>query len=608
MAQEFGAKAQGRGARRNGRIGLAGMTLALLSACGGGGGEAVQETATATGGGLTGQTETAAAANNLPPTRAEAFRLLTQASFGPTEASLAQVTTQGLNGWIDGQLALPATAAHLPRWRATTKALQATQPGTYAGPQEVVHSFYQQALGANDQLRQRVAYALSEIFVVSTNDLGGERGEAQADFQDMLARNAFGNYRTLLQDVAAHPAMGLYLSHIKNRKADNRGRLPDQNFAREVMQLFSIGLYQLNADGSPRLGTNGLPIETYSASDIEGMAAVFTGFSFGGADTSTQRFFGQAGYRDVNRLARPMQGYPQFHTMTEKRFLGAVVPAQAVADPAASLRVAMDTLFNHPNVGPFIGRQLIQRLVTSQPSPAYVARVAAAFNNNGLGTRGDMKAVVRAVLTDYEARSAVPALGSGYGKLREPVLRLTAFLRAFQAKSESGKVLMTFTDDPATTLGQTPFRSPGVFNFYRPGHVPSSGEASALGMTVPELQTTSESSVAGYANYMLSAVANGVGPRGTVNGVTRPDLQPNYTAEMALAEQPAALTNLVLSRLLPEVPAGLASEITATVSTIAVPLPNKKGTNGNAIALAKRQRVYAAILLALVSPEFIVQK
>lgn len=587
------------------RRSLAALSVVLLSACGGGGQDPVAEAASVAS---PARASALGAPQNLP-TRTEAFRLLTQASFGPTEASLSQVSTLGLSGWVEQQLALPPVPAHRTRWLAATKVVKAGNPNLTAGPDEVSNSFYQQALLADDQLRQRVAFALSEIFVVSLNVLNGERSEAAADFHDMLGRNAFGNFRTLLQDVAMHPAMGIYLSHVKNRKADNYGRVPDQNFAREVMQLFSIGLHELNADGSLKLDASGRSIDTYDASDIEGLSAVFTGFSYGGADTSNQRFYNQVGYRDVNRHARPMQGYPQFHAMTPKQFLDVTIATQTVANPQASLAVALDRLYQHPNVGPFIGRQLIQRLVTSAPTPAYVARVSAVFNNNGSGVRGDMKAVIRAILNDTEARSATAAAAPAYGKLREPVLRLTAFLRAFKAKSDSGKVQMTVTDDPATALGQSPLRSPGVFNFFRPGYIPDGGEAAALGLTLPEMQITSESSVAGYANYMMGVVSKGAGLRVTTPAGTRPDLQPDYSAEMLLADKPADLVQSVLNRLLPSTaPVALSSEITAAVSSITIPALNKTGSNTKAIETAKRNRVHTAVLLAVVSPEFVVQK
>lgn len=542
------------------------------------------------------------------PSRAEAFRLATQASFGPTEPLLTQIQTVGAPAWVDAQLAMPATSTHLPRWRAATAKAKAQDANAVASPNELISSFYERALNADDQLRQRAAFALSQIFVVSLTDLADERAEALADFQDMLARNAFGNFRTLLQDVSTHPAMGLYLSHIKNRKGDPlTGRQPDQNYAREVMQLFSIGLYQLRSDGSVVLDGAGNPVESYSANDIAGLSQVFTGFSWGGPDQQSQRFWGSAGYLDANRFAMPMQGYARFHEQGAKSFLGTGVAAQGVADPAASLKVAMDTLFNHPNVGPFIGRQLIQRLVTSHPSPAYVGRVAAVFNDNGLGVRGDMKAVFKAVLLDEEARSTAVAQQERYGKLREPVLRLTAYLRAFGAKSDSGMVYVGQTDDVTSQLSQTPWRSPSVFNFYRPGYVPPGGEAAALGLTLPEMQITSEGSTAGYANFIVNAVDRGVGLKGADGKAARPDLQVNLSHEITLADNPEALLALVQTRLLPG-PASstLSSETLAAINSVTIPVP--KGNNAAAIENAKRHRVLTALTLTLVSPEFIVQK
>ncbi|MFO1338035.1 MAG: DUF1800 domain-containing protein [Burkholderiaceae bacterium] len=614
---------------------LALAALLSLSACGGGGGgESTTETAAGNGGGgatstgstggsggttssgdTSGDTGGTAGADgggqqaNAGTTRADAFRLLTQASFGPTEAEVARTTALGAAGWVDEQLAMPAKAnLHLARWDADDAAAKARNARDTAGAPSVVSSFYKQALTADDQLRQRVAFALSEIFVVSLADLGSERARAVASWDDMLARDAFGNFRTLLQDVSMHPAMGLYLSHLKNRKEDPLlGRVPDQNFAREVMQLFTIGLVQLNPDGSPRLDQNGATIDTYGIADIEGLSSVFTGFSWYGPDTLNSRFAGST--QDANRLVKPMQGYPQYHSVLEKRFLGATVAAQGAPDPSASLKVAMDTLFAHPNVGPFIGRRLIQRLVTSAPSPAYVGRVAAVFNNNGSGVRGDLKAVVRAILLDDEARSPTVAAGPQFGKVREPVLRLTAFLRAFGAKSDSGQVLMTFTDDPGTTLAQTPLRAPSVFNFWRPGYVPPGGEAAGLGMTLPEMQRTDESSVAGYANYMLLAVPKGVGQRGVDGKAARPDLQPNYAALAPLAMDPAALVDKAGALLMGDgMNASLRAELVSAVTSITVPALKADGSNKALVDKAKANRVWAATAMVLLSPEFIVQK
>ena len=616
---------------------LALAALLGLSACGGGGGGDTSTntdtvagtdsgsgngtgTDTGTGGdsgGTTSGTDTGGVAGvdgggqqgGYGTTRADAFRLLTQASFGPTEAELTRTMALGAAGWVDEQLAMaPKANVHLARWDADDAAAKARNAKDTAGAPSVVSSFYKQALMSDDQLRQRVAFALSEIFVVSLADLASERARAVASWNDMLARDAFGNFRTLLQDVSMHPAMGLYLSHLKNRKEDPLlGRVPDQNFAREVMQLFTIGLVQLNPDGSPKLDAHGATIDTYGIADIEGLSSVFTGFSWYGPDTLNSRFAGSS--QDPARLVKPMQGYPQYHSVLEKRFLGATVAAQGAPDPSASLKVALDTLFAHPNVGPFIARRLIQRLVTSAPTPAYVGRVAAVFNNNGSGVRGDLKAVVRAILLDDEARSSTVAAGSQFGKVKEPVLRLTAFLRAFGVKSDSGQVLMTYTDDPGTALAQTPLRAASVFNFWRPGYVPPGGEAASLGMTLPEMQLTDESSVAGYANYMLLAVPKGVGQRGLDGKAARPDLQPNYSVLAPLATDPAGLVDKAGSLLLSDgVNAGLRSELVTAVSSITIPALKPDGSNKALVDKAKANRVWAATAMLLLSPEFIVQK
>jgi hypothetical protein len=280
-----------------------------------------------------------------------------------------------------------------------------------------------------------------------------------------------------------------------------------------------------------------------------------------------------------------------------------------MANPSASLKAALDTLFVHPNVGPFISRQLIQRLVTSSPSPAYVGRVAAVFNNNGSGVRGDMKAVFRAILLDSEARSATVAAGSKYGKVKEPIIRLTNALRAFGAKSASGKVLMTFTDDPGLQLGQTPLRSPSVFNFYRPGYVPAGGEAAALGMTLPEMQITSETSVAGYANYMITAVKSGVGQRGVDGKAATRDLQMSYTVLLPLATNPTALVDKVNARYFgAPVNSALRNELINAVTSITVPALKPDGSNKAWVDKAKANRVMTAVAMPLVTPEFIVQK
>jgi len=608
------------------------LLLSLLAACGGGGApgesttagspdanaQAATAPATVTTAATAGTPSAAVAAAVVvakpaaatPATHADAFRLLTQASFGPTDADVAKVMASGTAAWVDAQLALPSSSAYLKRWDAMEAATHLKNPSGSTGQSPISSQFFQQAIAGPDQLRERVGFALSQIFVVSTQAMSGDRARLVASYLDMLDNDALGNYRTLLQDVAMHPAMGVYLSSLKNAKENlATGQVPDQNFAREIMQLMSIGLVQLNADGTPKMGAGGATIETYTPDDIVGLSKVFTGFSWGGADTSTARFMGNAKVQDANRFALPMQAYPQFHSTSAKSFLGVTVAAQATPDPALSLKTALDTLFNHPNVGPFIGRQLIQRLVTSHPSDAYVARVAAVFADNGHGVRGDLKAVVRAILLDAEARNPAAAAGDAYGKVREPLLRVTAWLRAFGAKSDSGAALVSNTDDPGLALGQTTGRSASVFNFYRPGYIAPDTETGARRLTMPELQITTETSVAGYVNTMSTAVAKGFGLFGLYGTAPRRDLQVDYAAAQAAAGSSAGLVDLVTARLLGDgVADAYKAQIRTAVDSIAVPVLKAGGANQAQVTAALQNRVYAAVLLTLASPEFIVQK
>jgi uncharacterized protein (DUF1800 family) len=587
----------------------------LLAACGGGGGSGGSEggeslSGTGDAGGATGAGGTGGitpAAAEMPGSREQAARFLTQATFGPTEADVDRVMAVGYAAWIDEQLAKPATS-HRANWEAADAAIKAANPSSSAGQDQVLESFWRQALTGEDQLRQRFVYALSQIFVISMQDSSvGDNPRAVAAWLDMLGERSQGNYRNLLEAVSRHPLMGMYLSHIRNQKADARtGRVPDENYAREVMQLFSIGLVELNPDGSARTSGN-VPLETYAAADVAGLAKVLTGWSWDCPEwPDNSCFFGGSanGNSDPDRSFKSMQGYPQYHSVEEKKFLGTLIAAQTKSDPQASLTAALDVLAAHPNVGPFIGRQLIQRLVTSNPSPQYVAAVAAAFKSSG----GDMKAMLKAVLMHPEARR----MSATDGKLREPVLKLSAFLRAFGFRSDTGNFRVGNTDNAGTALGQTPMRSPSVFNFYRPGYVPPGTEAAASTLAVPELQIAHETSAAGYVNFMRDNIASGVGQfNNTVNGVAlnRRDLQADFSAEVALADQPAALVERINAKLMGGgMPAELKAEIQGAIEKIAIPVLNSTGSNQAQVNSAKRARVNATIFLAVISPEYQVQK
>ena len=572
----------------------------LLVACGGGSGGSASVGGGGGGGG---------SSPEVPASRDAAARFLTQATFGPTETDTDRVMAIGYAAWIDEQFAKPAFA-HRAAWEAAdaaAKAADPTNPDASAGQSGSINAFWKAAVTGDDQLRQRVAYALSQIMVISMQDgTVGDNPRAVSAYFELLADKGLGNYRDLLEGVALHPMMGVYLSHLRNQKADARtGRVPDENFAREVMQLFSVGLHELNADGSAKLNA-GSRIDTYSSVDIGGLARVFTGWSWDcpGWPANNCFFSGSlSGVSDPDRWFKPMLGYTQYHSGEVKTFLGKTIAAQTTADPKASLKEALDTLAAHPNIGPFIGKQLIQRLVGSNPSPAYVSAVATAFVDNGRGQRGDMKQVVKTILMHPEAR----AMSNNSGKLREPVLRLSAFLRAYKFNSDSGEYRVGNTDNPGTSLGQTPLRSPSVFNFYRPGYLAPGTQATAAGLVVPEMQIVHETTAAGYVNYMRDNVGSGVG---SFNGAAnRREMQGDFTAELALADKPAELVALANRKLMfGSMPAALASEIEGAVASIVIPALNAGGSNQAAIDSAKRNRVNTALFLSLVSPEFQVQR
>ncbi|HEY8879072.1 MAG TPA: DUF1800 domain-containing protein [Roseateles sp.] len=536
----------------------------LLSACGGGG-----------GGSDTGPDSTPTASPPpppppAPPTDAEAARFLAQAGFAATAADIATVKASGYAAWLDAQFALPVTEGHFDWMVARGYAVDANR-NSFAG---LDNTLWRKLMSAPDTLRQRVVLALSEIFVISMSGLSVQwRGLMGAAYVDLLEQHAFGNYRQLLEAVSLSPGMGVYLAMRGNQKEDPKtGRVPDENYAREVMQLFSIGLVQLNADGSPKLGSDGKPLETYTQTQITDLARVFTGWDYDGASST-----------DPAYVRKPMVNNPARFSTGAKKVLDVDIPS--TADGVAAMKTALDTLANHPNVGPFIGRQLIQRLVASHPSAAYVGRVAAVWANNGSGVRGDLKAVVRAVLLDSEARSV--STGPSAGKLREPVLRLLQWGRSFNAASPTGLWNIGDTTNPATRLGQSPLRSGSVFNFFRPGYVPPGSTLGSNGITVPEFQLCNESTVAGYLNFLQTAIASGIG-----------EVKAGYTAELALAaDAPALVADLALRLGGGGIAAGTQATVATAVATISA------GTDAG-----KLNRVQAAILMLMASPEYLIQK
>jgi uncharacterized protein (DUF1800 family) len=524
-----------------------------------------------------------------------ASRFLAQATFGATTAEINNVAAIGQAAWLETQFSKPQTK-HLPSIVAYQNTLA---PDLQRGQTAFLWSLWKTFTTADDQLRQRMAYSLSQILVISLNsNLSFSYPRGPGNYLDMLGEKAFSNYRDILESVTYSPMMGIYLSSLRNSKENpTTGATPDENYAREVMQLFTIGLYQLNQDGTWKLDANGKPIETYTNADITGLAKVFTGLSWGGPDTSDNRFNGRAIGADPNRDIIPMQAYNNYHSTAEKKFLGVTIPASTVANTNtnADVKIALDTLFNHPNVGPFIGEQLIQRLVTSNPTAGYVSRVAAAFNDNGFGVRGDMKAVIRAILLDPEARDLAQATNET-GKIREPAVRFINWMRSFNSKSNDGRFLLGNLSDPSTQLGQMPMVAPSVFNFYRPGYIPPDSNVGNSGLVAPEMQITNETTVAGYLNYMRNAIPSGVGA--STAGVR--DIQPDYSAEIALASDPDALIDRVSLLLV----AGKLTQTTRTRIRSAIASVNIGATNPDA---DRRNRVSIAIYLTMASPEYILQ-
>ncbi|MGQ0559323.1 MAG: DUF1800 domain-containing protein [Sphingosinicella sp.] len=548
------------------RLGLSASMLAL-AACGGGG-----------GGGGTPPPPSAPAPPTPPPppviilpTRAESSRFLAQATMGSSRADIEQVMAIGFEAWLDGQFAMARPISH---WDWLIQAGVANDPNNMNNQLGFDNAMWRQLIASPDQLRQRVGMALLDFLVVGIDGVNSPwRQFTVAAFVDVLMDNAFGNFRTLIERISTNAAMGYYLTFLGNRRANAQtGAVPDENYAREVMQLFTIGLLRLNQDGTLQLN-NGQQVETYGQDDITGLARVFTGYVLAAGDNATP-----------DRFRQPMAIQASQHETGEKTFLGTTIPPGTNA--ADSLRMALDTIFNHPNVAPFVSKQLIQRLVTSNPPPSYVARIAAVFANNGAGVRGDLRAVVRAILLDVEARNAAIAGASSFGKLRAPVNRLTAWSRAFGAISNNGSwAVPGNTTSTSNRLGQSPGRSPSVFNFFRPGYVPPNSPISAANLVAPEFQITNEPSVIAYVNYLQSLV------------ISTGDFRANYTDILTRADNSTSLVDEVDFLLGARLSDATKATIRGAVDAIAI-----GSTNG------PTNRVHTAILLTLASPEFLVQK
>ena len=553
--------------------------------------------------------------NGAPPTLLvspqDASRFLEQATFGATDSDIHHLSLIGYQAWLNEQFAIPQTLQE----PAVEQALILNNPTCaptdvkcnavlFSGNNQdewlVQGSFWQQSLAGTDQLRQRVRYSLGELFVVSSepNFSIASMPRGEASYYDTLGTDAFGNFRTLLNDVTLSPMMGQFLNMLGNDKG-NATTDPDENYAREVMQLFTIGLYQLNDDGSQKLDATGQPIPTYSNNDVMGLAAVFTGFSWNipGDDTETAWsnccVYVGPGYGEE---LLPMQSFASHHSTVQKSFLGVTIPAQASPDPVGDLKLALDTLFNHPNLPPFFCKQMIQHMVTSNPSPAYIGNCSAVFKNDGTGVRGNLQAVISEILLDPEARnSSTDFSNPQYGKVRESLLRYTEWARAFTAQSRTGSYDIGSTEDPIWALGEMSLRSPTVFNWFAPGYVPPGTSIAQAGLTAPEMQMTNVSTVVGYLNYMQVAIGS--------NAIGGPDLFSSYDTEIGLAATPTALLGRInLLLMAGEMDSTLYGQILGAINAIDIPTGDQK-----AIDTALANRVETAIYLTMASPSFSAQ-
>ena len=565
---------------------VAGAAVALsalaLAACGGGGGDS-----------------STPPTQNPPPvvpppvtiTDAEAARFLLQAQFAVTDTDLAAVKTSGYAAWLTTNYSAAPGQAGVA-WLDSRGHNSITIEQKYFWPQMGDWMIWNQLLAGPDQLRKRVAFALSQFFVVSLSPIDGFYPPyVIGAYWDVLCANAFGNFRQLLERLTLNAGMGFFLNTKGNLKEDANGRQPDENYAREVMQLFTIGLYELNADGTLRLDASNNPIETYGQSDITNLARVFTGYDWdylANGGTFTNVAWHDYDVPNTRFATNPMWFNPANHSNLAVTFLGTTIPANTPGPEA--LRIALDRLFNHANTGPFFARQMIQRLVMSNPSPAYVGRVAAAFANNGAGVRGDLKAVWTAILTDVEARTVPAAADTMSGKLREPVVRFVQWARTVGITSTDNEWIIYDLSPSDNALGQSPLRSPSVFNFFRPGYVPPNTAIATAAKQAPEFQILNETTTAGYLNFMQNVTRNGY-----IN------VKPTYTALLPIAHDVPAVVAYLNLRLT----ANQLSTQTLTVLQAVLVAFNITAASADA---NKLNMLATACFLIMASPEYLVQK
>jgi uncharacterized protein (DUF1800 family) len=533
-----------------------------------------------------------------PASNTEAARFLMHAQFAVDAAEVAKLSDIGYIRWLDGEIAKPVSdTATVVYDRLGGLGNGDTSKGDFHGKGVFFKTMWQQFFDSEDQFRKRAAFALSEYFVLGGSYDGLWHGYGMCHYWDILNKYAFGNFRELLEEVTLNASMGVYLSLYTSKKEDPKtGRVPDENYARELMQLFTIGLEQLNIDGTVKKDASGNPIPTYTNDDVTNVARAISGWEWQGvlADTQNGNPWVAPNYVKYRLTADPAKRLFHWHkedthSTLEAKFLGVTISANTDAD--AAMKTVLDTMFNHANTPVFFSKQMIQRLVTSNPSPQYVERVAKVFINNGQGVRGDLGAVFKAILTDDEALSASGLTSATFGKVREPFIRLIQMGRTFNLKKPaSGKYNLYDTSAQFDSLGQMVLMSPSVFNFFRPGYTPAGTAIAANGKVAPEFQIVNEVSTIGYANFIYSVIRS-----------KNVDFLPDYTNEIQIASDSTALVDrITLLMTANQLSQATKDKIKRAVDSIALPATN----DGD----ARFNRVTAAIFLTMVSPQYLVQK
>jgi len=550
-----------------------------------------------------GQAESTLSEYGFMPNLNAASRFLSQASLGHSLEDIQDVANMGIEDWIDDQFEKPIAFNMIDRVIEYHDYVRDSLNNPFAGQsiRFLDYTWWQYHMSSDDVLRQRIAFALTEILVISRFSVFSNESYAFSTYYDIFLNHAFGNYRDILQEVTFNPAMGEYLTYLNNPKSDTvQGTFPDENYAREVMQLFTIGLNELNVDGTYVLDSQGMPIPTYDNVDIAEFSKIFTGLTWWDRD----EFF-RGDLNDSSYMFQ-MQMFEDYHEPGVKNLLnGFQVPDRSPVDGVADINDALDNLFDHQNIGPFISRILIQRLITSNPSAAYIGRVASVFNDNGSGVKGDMKSIIKAILLDDEARNCDNIDDVNYGRLREPFIRYVQLNRAFDASTLSGN----YRNDMYNVqekVEQKPFTSPSVFNFFQNDYQPI-GPIEAGDYVAPEFQITNTQTMTGYINALYDWIINeniadefdlfsGESNDGYADEVSTIDISDEQMyADDAHLHQMIDRLNLILAH-------GLLSPMTE--ETIINTIKEFEANDADDLEL----RTKLAIYLVLTSPEYLIHR